>query len=225
MRAADERRPVSIGSVIRNAVAFNPRNWCGRSVNADALPQAAADLLDLLQTRRIDHVMVGGLAMLQYVAGRNTEDIDLIVAVSALRLLPEIEIIDQNADFARGRFRDLRIDFLLARNQLFDDVRREHSTVRRFEERAIRCATVEGLVLLKLYALPSLYRQGDFTRVAMYEADIATLIQAYRPPLDPLLIALSRHLSDTDLAAVRDILSDIQGRIDRFEQRGGAMLD
>jgi hypothetical protein len=28
------------------------------------------------------------------------------------------------------------------------------------------CATVEGLLLLKLYALPLLYRGGDFTRVS-----------------------------------------------------------
>jgi hypothetical protein len=71
-------------------------------------------------------------------------------------------------------------------------------------------------LLLKLYALPSLYRQGSFSRVGLYENDVATLIQAYRPSLGPLLSDLSDYLSPTDLAAVRDIVSEIQGRIERF---------
>jgi hypothetical protein len=35
---------------------------------------------------------------------------------------------------------------------------------------------VEGLILLKLYALPSLYRQGNFAKVGIYENDVATLL-------------------------------------------------
>jgi hypothetical protein len=111
----------------------------------------------------------------------------------------------------------MRIDILLTKNRLFDMVQRQYSTVQQFEEQAIRSATVEGLVLLKLFALPSLYRQGDFVRVAIYEGDIAALLQAYRPPVEPLLAELNRHLSETNLAAVREILADIQQRIDRFE--------
>ena len=41
-------------------------------------------------------------------------------------------------------------------------------------------------------------------------------MHAYQPQLEPLLIELSHHLSETDLAAVRDILADIQERIKRF---------
>ncbi len=70
--------------------------------------------------------------------------------------------------------------------------------------------------LLKLYALPSLYRQGNFARVGISENDIATLMHAYQPQVEPLLNELSHHLSETDFAAVREILSEVQERIKRF---------
>ena len=37
--------------------------------------------LALLRERQNEYVLVGGIGLLQYVAGRNTEDIDLIMAV------------------------------------------------------------------------------------------------------------------------------------------------
>ena len=110
----------------------------------------------------------------------------------------------------------LQIDFLLTQNPLFDTVRRHHTTDRQFGERSIRVATVEGLLLLKLYALPSLYRQGNFARVALYEGDVITLMQAYAPDMAPLLIELSRHLSTSDLAEVQKIVAELQQRIERF---------
>ncbi len=76
---------------------------------------------------------------------------------------------------------------------------------------------IEGLLLLKLYALPSLYRTGDFTRVSLYENDIAALIQTWRPPLQPLPDELARYLSSSDLSEVHAILSDIERRIARFD--------
>lgn len=130
----------------------------------NSLLETVGDLFSLLVEREIDYVLVGGIAMLQYVDGRNTEDIDLIVALNTLQNLPEIEIESQDMFFAHGDFGGLQIDLLLTENRLFDTVRREHATVRQFVERAIPTATVDGLLLLKLYALPSLYRQGDFTR-------------------------------------------------------------
>jgi hypothetical protein len=217
-------RLIAIGEVIKNAVAFNPRNWRGPAMNAGSLPETVADLLELLRKREVAYVMVGGLALLQYVAGRNTDVIDVIMTSSSVKRLPEVEIVDQNADFVRGTFHDLRIDILRTRNRLFEKVRRRYSAVQQFEEQPIRCATVEGLVLLKLYALPSLYRQGDFSRVAIYEGDIATLLQAYRPSIEPLLAELAHHLSTTDLAAVRSVLTDIQGRIARFEEGRGDLV-
>ncbi len=212
---------VHVGEVIRNAVAFNFKNPGEEILNADSLPETVERLFDLLHEREIDYLLVGGVAMLGYVEGRNTEDIDLIIAVSDVEKLPEITVEDLDADFAGGKFERLRVDMLLTRNPLFEKVRRQHATTICFMERDVPCATVEGLLLLKLYALPSLYRQGNFSRVGLYENDVATLIQAFRPPLEPLLSELSDYLSPTDLAAVRDIVSEILGRIERFGRGSG----
>jgi len=210
---------VHIGNVIRNALVFNFRNSLGGAVMTDNLLQTVARLFALLDERQTEYLLVGGIALLQYIEGRNTQDIDLIMAVSSLEKLPEMQISEQNADFARGQFNELQIDLLLTRNKLFDKVRREYATTRPFIEQAIPCATVEGLLLLKMYALPSLYRQGSFARVGIYENDIATLVQLYQPALAPLFTELAQHLSATDLKAVRDIVAEIEQRIARFQQK------
>lgn len=211
---------VHIGRVIQNAVVFDPRYPPERAVDAASLPETVARFFALLEARNIDYVLVGGIALLQYVDGRNTEDIDLIMALGSLRMLPEIDVTSQDVDFARGTFDGLQIDVLLTRNPVFDMVRRRYTTRRRFVERDIPCATVEGLLLLKLFALPSMYRQGSFARVSIYENDIATLMQAYRPDMAPLLQVLEPHLSAADLAAVREIVAEIQARIARFGASG-----
>lgn len=211
--------PVHIGNVIRNAMVFNFRNSLGGAVITDNLLQSVSRLFSILDERQIEYLLVGGIAVLQYIEGRNTQDIDLIMAVSSLEKMPEIRIIEKNPDFARGQFDELQIDLLLTRNPLFDKVRRDYATTRQFVEQAIPCATVEGLLLLKMYALPSLYRQGSFARVGIYENDIATLMELYQPALAPLLAELSKHLSATDLNAVREIVAEIEQRITRFRQK------
>ena len=187
-------------------------------MNTDTLPQTVASLFKLLDERQVDYLLVGGVAMLNYVEGRNTQNIDLIVAVASLEALPEIDITEQDGDFVRGSSNGLQVDFLLRTNALFDKVRIDYATTQQFVEQAIPCATVEGLLLLKMYALPSLYRQSSFARVGIYENDIATLMQLYEPALDPLFAELSKHLSATDLKAVRDIVGEIQQRIIRFQE-------
>ena len=210
---------VHIGNVIRNAIVFNFRNSLGGAVVTDNLLQTVSRLFALLDERQVEYLLVGGIALLQYIEGRNTQDIDLIMAVSSLEKLPEIRIIEQNQDFARGQFNELQIDLRLTRNPLFDKVKRDYATTRQFVEQAIPCATVEGLLLLKMYALPSLYRQGSFARVGIYENDIATLMQLYQPDLKPLFTELSQHLGATDLKAVREIVAEIEQRIARFRQK------
>ncbi len=209
---------VQISNVIRNALVFNLKSWHKGTVNTESLPETITRLFALLEERRIDYVLVGGVALLQYIEGRNTEDIDLIMALPALKQLPEIELTTQDQNFARGMFNELRIDILLTRNPLFDQVRRRYAAQRRFVERDIPSATVEGLLLLKLYALPSLYRQGNFARVGIYENDVATLMQNYQPKLEPLFDVLAQHLSETDLNAVREVIAEIRQRIERFSK-------
>jgi hypothetical protein len=212
---------IQIGKVILNALIFSFRKSRENAVNGDNLLGTVARLFILLEERQVEYVLVGGIAVLQYVGGRNTEDIDLIMALQDLKELSEIEIKSQEMYFAKGKFEELSIDLLLTTNPLFEKVGREYTILQRFVEQDIPCATVEGLLLLKLYALPSLYRQGDFSRVGIYENDIATLMQAYKPELNPLFDELARHMSATDLAAVRDVVTEIQGRIERFGKAFG----
>jgi hypothetical protein len=182
------------------------------------LPEHVVDLFALLCVRQIDYVLVGGIALLQYVEGRNTQDIDLILATQALKALPEVQIVEQNVYFARGQFETLRIDFLLTEHPLFKKVQQTYTTQQPFEDVVIPCATVEGLLLLKLYALPSLYRQGDFARVGVYENDIATLMHYYTPSMSALLAELKAYLNDTDWQEVGHIVEDIEQRLVRFAQ-------
>ena len=207
-----------IGSVLRNAVTFNFKNPLEVIMNADSLLAQVEQLFDLLAARKVDYVLVGGIALLTYVEGRNTQDIDLIMALPSLAKLPEIKITSQGMYFARGNFGELQIDILLTKNPLFEKVAKQYSAEKQFLDRKIRCATVEGLLLLKLFALPSLYRQGSFERVGIYENDIATLIHAFNPDMKSLMRELNEHLNETDMTEARSILVDIEGRIQRFRK-------
>ena len=220
MSSADISLRVHIGEVVRNAIVFKPGNLQEPSVNSDFLIETVARFFSLLRERQIEYVLVGGIALLQYVEGRNTEDIDLIMAVSSVEQMPELIVTTRDEDFARGKFGDLKVDVLLTSNPLFDHVRKSYTTTRHFVEQDILCATVEGLILLKLYALPSLYRQGNFTRVGLYENDVATLLHAYSPPIERLLEELVPYLSESDITQVKQIIHEIQQRISRFEDRG-----
>jgi len=187
-------------------------------VNIDSLPQTIQCLFDLLKQRQVDYVLVGGVALLTYVEGRNTQDIDLIMALSSLEKLPEIKIGSRDLYFARGEYEGLQIDILLTENPLFDQVRKNHTTERHFREQDIPTATVEGLLLLKLYALPSLYRQGSFSRVGIYENDIAMLLHDYAVDLKGLQKELSRYLNDSDMAEIKNIVVEIQQMIERYKK-------
>jgi len=215
----DSSSQVHIGEVIRNAVLFNPASPQDRLMNSGSLIETVGQFFTLLSEREIDYVLVGGIALLQYVEGRNTEDIDLIMAVSALERLPELSVNTRDVDFARGKFGELRVDLLLTSNPLFVEVQKRFTTSKHFVEHAIPYATVEGLVLLKLYALPSLYRQGNFTRVGLAENDIATLIHIHKPALQPILDVLENYLSTTDMVQVRQIVDEINKRLERFRER------
>jgi hypothetical protein len=210
--------PVNIGKVIQNAVVFDFKNWSLSPMNSDSLPQTIDQLFDLLTERKINYVLVGGIALLTYIEGRNTQDIDLIMAVSSLEKLPEIKISSRDMYFSRGEYEGLQIDLLLTANPLFDKVRQRFTAQRHFHNRDIPTATVEGLLLLKLYALPSLYRQGSFSRVGIYENDIASLLYEYKVDIQGLHKELSRHLSNSDMVEIKNIMTDIQHRIARFQK-------
>lgn len=214
------QQPFHIGNVLRNALVFDAKNWSeGPPVNTEKLLETVGRLFALLHERQMDYLLVGDIALLRYVEGRNTEDLDLILAPASLQELPEIKVTGEDPHFARATFEGLKIDVLLTRNPLFEKVLRDYATPQPFEEQTIPCATVEGLLLLKLYALPSLYRQGNFARVGLYENDIATLIYYYQPDLEPLFEELMPHLSQTDQQELRNIVAGLRQRIQRFDKK------
>jgi predicted nucleotidyltransferase len=208
---------VQIGDVIRNAVVFNVKNWLGGTMNSDSLIQSVQDFFAILEERKIDYVLVGGIAILHYVEGRNTQDLDLLMAVSSLDKLPELNITNQDMYFAHANYGELKIDVLLTLNPLFKKVHKEYSQVQKFLDRNIPLATIEGLLLLKLYALPSLYRQGNFARVGINENDIATLFHYYQPDTEALLTEISKYVNETDFEEIKGVVSDIQNRVKRFK--------
>ena len=190
-------------------------------MNSDSLIQSVQNLFMLLEQRQIDYVLAGGIALLYYVEGRNTQDLDVLMALSALDKLPELKIISQDLNFARASFGELQIDVLLTQNSLFRQVHQNFSQVQRFLDRDIPIASVEGLILLKLYALPSLYRQGNFARVGINENDIATLLHYYQPNVAALLSEISKYINESDFTEIKGIVAEIQNRIKRFKDGSG----
>src|SRR5687768_3511141 len=105
-----------IADILTHARAFNPRS---AMVDAD-LRSALHALFDELETRRIDYLL-GGVALLSYVAGRNTQDIDLIIDPAGAQQMPwSAELRDR--DFGGALYRSINVDFLLTSNALFADV-------------------------------------------------------------------------------------------------------
>jgi len=209
---------VSIGKVIQNGIIFDVKNWGNMTMTSDNLLQVVERLFLTLEQRQVNYLLVGGIALLSYVEGRNTQDIDFILSRNVLETLPEIIIKEENKDFIRGSFEELQINILLTQNQLFDLVLKDFATWREFREKTVRCVTVEGLILLKLYALPSLYRQGNFTRASIYENDILLLLLSYPMKLDQLFNILQQHLASTDLESLREIIQEIESKISRFSR-------
>jgi hypothetical protein len=212
----------SIGEIIRRAIVFDFRRPENRAVKTDQLLQDALRFFKLLQERGVDFVLAGGIALLQHVEGRNTEDIDVILDASALADIPGLHVTGDDPAFARASFGEVRIDVLKGSHPLFAQVRKDFSEEREIADLQVRCATPAGLVLLKLYALPSLYRQGNFARVGLYENDVATLLREYHPALEPLLAILAKHLSEPDLVELKKIVVELQARFAHFRDgRGG----
>jgi len=182
------------------------------------LTKATREFLSGLDASGVPHLLVGAMAMLQHIDGRPTRDIDLIIAFEDLDKLPDYQLEERNDWFATGTVGPVRVDLLFTANPLFAEVLSNHAETRVLLGTPIRCATPRGIVLLKLFALPSLYRQGNIRRTAIYETDILQLLLLQ--PLEPesLLTQLHPHMTPSDINALRQVLTDIQHRIDHRHQ-------
>jgi hypothetical protein len=203
--------PPDLSAVVSMARFFSPRS----SMDTESLYGSAETLFTLLEKRSIPHVLVGGLALLFHVESRNTEDVDLIVALPDLEALPDLHVEERNEWFAKASFGSLRVDLLFTDNPVFALVAARHAEARDFRGHTLRVATAEGLLLLKLYSLPSLYRQGQITRAALYESDIALLLIAHSVDDEKLLSSLRPHVMESDIHALADVLRDIRRQIHR----------
>ena len=215
-----------VAEVLLDAWEADPRRWMNApgqwresptSMTMPA-PRDAMDLFRLLAEQRVDYLLVGGLAMLTYVKGRNTKDVDLLMSVAALEKLPELKIEDRNDFFARGKFKSIQVDLMLTKNPLFKIVAEKFAARHPFEELSVPTATVEGMILLKLFALPSLYRQFDWERIHVYEGDVKTLLALHKPATEPLFALLAKHVQPTDLTELKKIVSEEQQRITKVER-------
>ena len=200
---------LAIDAILANAKAFNPR---AKIADID-LRSALHALFDELARSEVDYLLVG-VALLSFVEGRNTQDVDLIIGPDdALRTLRSASFRDR--DFGSATFHGVNVDLLLTTNELFSYVRAHERTTISFDGRTIPSASREGLILLKLYALPSLYRQGKLDRAALYETDIKMLHQNVAIDDDRLLSMLAGHLAAHDVQELRNILEE-QRRHRRF---------
>ncbi len=184
------------------------------SPDGSGLTQATSDFLCNLNEQRIPHLLVGAMAMLQHIDGRPTRDIDLIIALKDLEKLPDYQLEERNEWFATGTIGPVRVDLLFTENPLFSEVLTNHAETRTLLGTPIRCATAEGIILLKLFALPSLYRQGNARRAAIYETDILQLLLLQPLDFQSLMLQLQPHMPPSDINALRKVLADIQHRID-----------
>lgn len=247
MATRTENRPVTlpagvslrrVAEVLLDAWEADPRRWMNASTLRSSpatedgpsqlregssspspmpVPQDALDLFRLLAEQRVDYLLVGGLAMLTYVKGRNTKDVDLLLSLEASHKIPELEIRERQDFFARAHFRSVQVDLLFTFNPLFKIVAEKFATVHAFAELNVPAATVEGLIVLKLYALPSLYRQFDWERIYIYESDVKTLLALHKPAMEPLFKLLEPHLLPSDIIELRKIVTEEQQRIAKAE--------
>ena len=237
--AAKEKREVTlpegvslrrVAEVLLGAWEADPRRWMNAPPQmregvppqpAMPVPQDALDLFRLLAERRVDYLLVGGLAMLTYVKGRNTKDVDLLLSLEASHKIPELEIRDRQDFFARAQFRSVQVDLLFTFNPLFKTVAEKFATVHSFAELNVPAATVEGLIVMKLYALPSLYRQFQMDRAALYENDITMLMANHSPVLEPLIALATHEMEPGDKAELTNIISECADRAKLLRQRAG----
>ncbi|MGL4512156.1 MAG: hypothetical protein ACRCT8_03640 [Lacipirellulaceae bacterium] len=212
--------PVNIAQTVVYGVAFDPKN-SERVARMDLnqLFASVGRLFDLLETRGVDYTLVGGIAMRSYVEGRNTQDVDVVLSRGDLARLPELTVLDENNQFARAVLGDLTVDVLFAENEPFASVRREFTQPRPFAERTVRCATERGLILLKLFALPSLYRQGQLKKARLYESDVADLVEIGVNVTDDVWRRLEAILLTSDVAELRKIIDQVVAKRDHGDDR------
>ena len=170
--------------------------------------------ITLLESRNIDYALVGGAALLTMDdCQRPTDDFDFIIARADIDQIDELKRESNDRNFGRYLYKGTRIDALYRDNPVFDYVMRNCLDSAVIEGKEITRATPEGMILLKLYALPSLYQQGQQRKAVTYENDIlGLLLQSIDINFEKLLKVLSNELLSNQISELRNIVEDCQQR-------------
>ena len=180
--------------------------------------------IELLESKNIEYALVGGAALLTMDdCQRPTDDFDFIIAKVDIEQVSELTVESSDRNFGRYLYQGTRIYdqgtriyALYRENPIFEYVMKNCLDGAVIEGKEIVRATPEGIVLLKLYALPSLYQQGQPRRAATYENDIlGLLMQPVEISFERVLKVLASELLSSQVDELRSILEDCQRRAQR----------
>src|SRR4051812_26865039 len=100
----------NLAEILQSAAAVGSAAWDQQGARVDPNPQQPSgaalsgelhELFSTLASRSVPYLLVGGIALLKYIEGRNTDDVDLLLSLESLAKVPELKVRDRNADFAR----------------------------------------------------------------------------------------------------------------------------
>lgn len=168
--------------------------------------QTTAELLTLLNERPVEYVVVGGMAMQQYLPERRTKDLDMIMTIPEVKRLPEVRFVRRFVHFAHGFYNEMAVDALLTSNPIFEFVRCQHKSVGSFHGQPMSCVSVEGMYFLKSYALTSIHQKSLWHKLAQAEEDLLGLLQHYPMALEPFADLLDSYLPAHEVAYLRETL-------------------
>ena len=189
----------------RRHPAFRSRLQSQEANAEDDIRSAAAEVFAELDEAGVDYLLVGGVALLTLIEGRNTQDVDLIVQPEDLEKL-------------RGRWHSKTETSPKPNTAAWISTCCLHPIHSSPKSSAaigppflstrvtFPIATRDGLLVLKLYALPSMYRQQKLARAALYENDILMLHQGVSVDDEAILERLVPHLPRHDIDELRKIL-------------------
>ena len=179
-------------------------------------------LIEHLDRQNANYALVGGVALIAATENaRPTVDIDFLTSTSAFANLPEAELISQDDNFARYQLPDgTYIDLRLVSNPVFKAALENYAKVVQLGKLSVRSLSLEGLFALKLYAMPSLYRQGNFAKFSIYESDSFRLLLENREiDCDRALKIAALDLLPLDVAEMQTIIQEQQEKVANLDSR------
>lgn len=174
-------------------------------------------LIELLETKGVDYALVGGVAMMAIAPdARATDDYDFIGQRSDFESIRELAKVSSDQNFGRYRHNATIVDTLFVENPVFAHALDTYQADCTIAGKTIRSLSPSGIALLKLYALPSLYLQGQHIRVATYEQDLEVLfIVDPKIDEDTLLKFLGKHLVQSQIVELKNTCDDIRRKLSR----------